>query len=470
MSEYSPGSAAKSAPDNDGEYDEYSNSPVPEVAKTIGPLSIFGVLFGMSTALIWFSLGAQLVHAYGTVNFFIGATSSALIIGLATFLWARFASQTGFNSDLVTRASGFGYFGSTVTALVLATNCVLYFGFEGGIMINAMKALFPDVPVLPLQIAFGLMFIPLTWFGARFISLTMWITLPVVAVFLVLVAVHAANTPGNIDFWAYAPETTQFAAAGPAIAQVMVAMFGVAGIGAQSADFGRFIPSRRATLGGVLVGPVFCVISYVAPLLFGAWLAIQLGENDPAVYFVGLFGVWGMLFVVITQARINVSNIYTAAVQLASVASRLGLRLARSWWVVITSLVCVAVLVSDLYSNVTLILGVWGVIVLSWVFTVASDLLINRKLLGLTPEKAYHSKRDLYPANPVGLIALGTAVAVGLPLSFGAGGPLGSTLAPFCSIALAIITPPVVAVLTKGRYYHRPTQSPIEPVTEKSSV
>ena len=65
-------------------------------------------------------------------------------------------SYYGFNSDLITRASGFGYLGSTVTAIIFAINNLLYFGLEGGIMINAVHAYFPDIPLILLQVICGL--------------------------------------------------------------------------------------------------------------------------------------------------------------------------------------------------------------------------------------------------------------------------------------------------------------------------
>jgi len=46
---------------------------------------------------------------------------------------------------------------------------------------------------------------------------------------------------------------------------------------------------------------------------------------------------------------------------------------------------------------------------------------------------------------------------IALPMAFGLFGPLGKTLAPYVSGALAFAAVPVIAYATKGRYYTAPT-------------
>ncbi|MFM2478656.1 purine-cytosine permease family protein [Celerinatantimonas sp. MCCC 1A17872] len=440
----------------DDRADEYANSPVPESDKSVSALSIFNVMLGVSTALIWFSLGAQLVHSFGTINFLIGATVTAAIVGLISFIWVNFASKSGFNSDLITRASGFGYLGSTVTALIFALNNLLYFGMEGGIMINAVHTYFPAIPILLLQIICGLLFIPLTCFGVKLVSRIMWLSLPVLFLFFILIAHQAASIDTNLHFWSIGVSSQANLLAGSPILQVMVAMFGISGIGATASDFGRFIPSRHAKIGGVMLGPVFTLFTFLVPLLFGAWLGASFKESDPAVYFTQSFGALGVLVVVLTQARINTNNVYSAAVSLATVANRLlHLKLARLWWVVISCILCVLILTADLYSKATVVLGIWGIVLIAWVGTVFADILINRYLLKLSSEHYYYDQHQLCSVNPVGFTALIIALVSALPLSFGIAGPFGTTIAPFVAFAATVVVTPLMAIVTKGRFASR---------------
>jgi len=440
--------------------DEYANAPVPEAEKTVGALSIFSVMLGITTALIWFSLGSQLVHSYGTKNFMIGATATAVIVGIISFVWVNFASKSGFNSDLITRASGFGYLGSTVTAIIFAINNLLYFGLEGGIMINAVHAYFPDIPLILLQVICGLAFIPLTCFGVKIVTRIMSWSLPVLMIFFVLIALEAINTGGAPDFWSLPASAEINEAAGSPILQVMVAMFGISGIAATASDFGRFIPSRHAKSGGLMMGPVFTLFTFLVPLLFGAWLGASFDESDPAVYFTHAFGAFGVMLIIITQARINTNNVYSAAVGLATVANRLfNINLSRFWWVVISCIMCVIILTADLYSKATVVLGIWGIFLISWVGIVFADILINRYLLKLVPDDFLYRQDQLPKVNPTGLIAFATALLFALPLTFGAAGPLGATISPFVAFGITLIVTPLAALATKKQFTAKPLNS-----------
>ncbi|WP_189445186.1 purine-cytosine permease family protein [Salinicola rhizosphaerae] len=443
----------KVAANSDDSGDEYANVPVPESGKSLGAVSILGVMLGVTTALIWFMVGAQLVHSFGTMNFVIGATSTAMIVGAIAFVWVWFSSKSGFNSDLITRACGFGFLGSTITAVIYSTNNILYFAMEGGIMINAIRAYFPSIPLLVFQISCGLIFIPLTCFGVKLVSRLMWITLPILFIFFVLIALRAMEMGGAPGFWSLSHSPDINLAAGSPVLQVMVAMFGVAAIGATASDFGRFIPARHAVIGGILLGPVFTLVTFLIPLLFGAWLSMTFEEFDPAVYFTHAFGIFGLLLVVITQARINVNNVYATAVSLATVANRLfDVRMSRVSWVVMTCVVCVLVLMADLYSKATLVLSIWGIVLISWVGTVFSDIVLNRYVFKLVPNTFLYGKEQLRAWNPVGITSLVLALTLALPLSFGLAGPLGASVAPLVAFAVTMVVTPLMAYLTGGRY------------------
>jgi hypothetical protein len=66
-------------------------------------------------------------------------------------------------------------------------------------------------------------------------------------------------------------------------------------------------------------------------------------------------------------------------------------------------------------------------------------------------------RSQTYKWNPVGVGSLIVALVPAIPMAFGLFGPLGQTLAPFVSGALAFVAAPVLAYLTKGRYYVSPT-------------
>ncbi len=82
---------------------------------------------------------------------------------------------------------------------------------------------------------------------------------------------------------------------------------------------------------------------YSANLLFwsngwsGIWFGVRLGEPNPGVYIVMLLGIWGVLFTMITQVRINVTNIYSGSLSLSNFFENIfNFKPGRRFWVVVT--------------------------------------------------------------------------------------------------------------------------------------
>src|SRR4030095_8427984 len=68
-----------------------------------------------------FSIGANIGIAYGTVNAIFGILVAAVIIFATGFPLAYYAARYNIDLDLITRGSGFGYYGSVVTNIIFAT-------------------------------------------------------------------------------------------------------------------------------------------------------------------------------------------------------------------------------------------------------------------------------------------------------------------------------------------------------------
>ncbi|NIH81891.1 purine-cytosine permease family protein [Amycolatopsis viridis] len=434
--------------------EDYALRPVPSSYQRWSVPSLFGVMFGITTAMFFFSWGGTLVHAYGTVNLVVGLLVATVIVGALAYLWTSAASRSGLGSDLLTRGAGFGFLGSTVTSLIFAVNSLLFFAFEGSIMANAVMAQWPSVPRWLVYAGAGAVFIPLTWYGLRLVNILMWVTLPVFAVFMALTIWHAAHTPVDVGFWSYRPAAGAGPDAGPPVLQLLAAAFGVAGTIPVAADFGRFIPARRRRLGSFVVGPVFAAVTFLGPTLLGAWLSLRFGETDPGKYLPGVFGVWGVLFVVTTQLRINLSNAYSGSLQFAGFFCRVfGVTPGRHWFVVLTVVLGGALMFGDLYSRLNAVLTFGGVFMLAWIACVVADMTINKRLLRLSPPQFEYRRSRLPALNPVGLGAIAGALVVSVPPAFGLFGPLGMTLAPFVAAAAAFVLVPAIALATKGRYY-----------------
>lgn len=439
------------------ERNDYADERVPVAFRTWSTSSIFGVMFGVTTAMIFLSWGGVLVMQFGTVPLVIGMVISTLLIGGCAVVFSLRASKTGLGAEMLSRSSGFGHLGSIPVALIFALAMIMYFAFEGGIMVNAIHAYFTAIPKWAIILIFAALILPLTIYGMKAMNIIMWVTLPVYIVFMIVTVVIALGQGGSgVEFWSFAPDHVD-TSAGPPVLQILAASLGYATQVALSADTGRLIDPAKAVRGSFLVGGLSQLLVFMVCTLLGAWLALQFKEADPGIYLPAVMGIWGVLFVVVTQLRINVVNIYSSSISLTTIGKRISNRAPnRSFWVVIAIVVGTIAMLTDLYGRITSVMAFAAIFLLAWVMTVIADLLIVRKILKIVPEDdSPYRKGELPEFNPVGLISVGIAVVVGVPLGLGVAGPLGVTLAPFLSGLLPLLVVPIAAMLTRGRFYRR---------------
>jgi hypothetical protein len=86
-----------------------------------------------------FSIGANIGIAYGTVNAILGILVAAVVIFATGFPLAYYAARYNIDLDLITRGSGFGYYGSVVTNVIFATFTFIFFALEGSIMAQGLE-------------------------------------------------------------------------------------------------------------------------------------------------------------------------------------------------------------------------------------------------------------------------------------------------------------------------------------------
>jgi hypothetical protein len=93
---------------------------------------------------------------------------------------------------------------------------------------------------------------------------------------------------------------------------------------------------------------------------------------------------------------------------------------------------------------------------------VASDIVFNKYLLGLSPKKPEFRRGMIYAVNPVGFGSMIIAAGVSVLDFFGGLGEGLRPFSPLVAIVLAAVLPPITAVATRGRYYLRRQHDGIE--------
>ncbi|RKQ33985.1 purine-cytosine permease family protein [Oceanobacillus halophilus] len=435
--------------------DDYSLDRVPRKERNMGWLSITNITFGIATAIFYFQMGSVMALQFGAINAIISAVYAIIVAGILGTFIAYLSAKSGMNVNLLSRGGGFGYIGASLTSFIYATNFIMYCALEGLILVAAVHEFFPVIPEWVLIIFFGTIVIPLNWFGIKQLDKLQKWSLPLFFVFLIAAIIMAAMKPSGYDgsFWSYLPEGVQVG--GTALLLCIGMQHGIMGLTPLLAsDYARFLKPKDTKIGIFAIGFIPQIFCFGVMGGLGIWFGVRLGEPNPGVYIVLLLGIWGALFTMLTQIRINVTNIYSGSLSLSSFFENIfKFKPGRRFWVVVTGVTAIILMLLNIVDHLEAVMTFQGVFLLTWATILVVDAIVVKKLLKIGPGYYEARQGNLYRWNPVGVGALLIASGLGTIAALGFMGTfLQSTAAFFASILAAILTI-VLALITKGKYY-----------------
>jgi len=435
--------------------------------------------FGAISFLALEAVGGTITLSYGFTNSVWAIAVVGAIMLLTGFPIAYYAAKYGVDIDLLTRGAGFGYLGSTITSLIYASFTFILFAIEAAIMSLALEMCF-GIPLWLGYLISAVMVIPLVTHGITLISrFQMW-TQPVWIVLNILPFVFiAAKDLFSVTDWTQytgrygAPdgsfELIHFGAAAAVIFALM------AQIGEQ-VDYLRFLPRDRRGkrvrwwtslfLGGpgwILPGIVKMLLgSFLAVFVLNKGIPFEHAAEPSQMYFAAFsemvsspgvaLGLTG-IFVIVSQLKINVTNAYAGSIAWSNFFSRLThSHPGRVVWLVFNVSIALVLMEIGIFAALEHTLGFFANVALAWLGTIVADLVIN-KPLGLSPPHIEFKRAHLYDINPVGVGSMLTASTVALLAHTGVFGQVAQALAPFTALGTTFIMAPLLAFLTKGRYY-----------------
>jgi purine-cytosine permease-like protein len=457
--------------------EDYSLRYAPSAFRSWSPWMIFlSCLAGLS-AMAGYALDAAFVNAFGFGNALLGfAVATAVTFPLT--LTAAFAiARKHIDIDLLTRGAGFGYLGSTLTSLVYATYTLIFLAYEGAIMAQALTAL----THLELHVSYAvvaLVMIPLTIYGmsftAKFQAWTwpLWVALIGVALGSAATAPHAAHTMVH----PHIPATTATGVTVLAVFTIAAAQLSLAAQVGEQGDYLRLMPDSkpgrtgRWRLAVILGGPgltLFAVVIFFASTLLVGYAETQTTPDRAAepvelftVVYQRLTGnhtaalVLAGLLVLLSQIKINIMNTYSGSLSWSNFFSRLLHRHpGRAAWVFLQVGLALVLMELDVYHHIVTVLAWYANVGIAWIAALAADLLINKRLLKLSPAHIEFRRAHLYNVNPVGFGSMVIAATVAIVAYYGAFGATAAALSPFVALVLALVLPPVIAAVTRGRWY-----------------
>lgn len=465
--------------------EDYTLRFAPRSYRRWTPMVVATTALGGIAYMADFSIGAGIGLAHGTGNALVAIAVAAVVIFVTGFPLAYYGARYNIDLDLITRGSGFGYYGSVLTSVIFASFTFIFFALEGSIMAQGLK-LGLGLPLWLGYLVSTLMVIPLVIYGMKALSkLQVWTT-PVWLLLMVGPLVYLISTdPGTVDrFLSYAGTdgdggvNTASVLLGAGVCLSLIAQIG------EQIDYLRFMPPKTEAnkrswwTAVIMAGPGWVVLGALKQAI-GVFLAVyilaKVGADvapEPIQQFKGAFDAmmpsWLVLplavaLVVISQIKINVTNAYSGSLAWTNSFTRLTKHYpGRMVFVLVNLGFALALMEADMFSFLNDILGFYSNCAIAWVVTVATDIGINKYLLKLSPHAPEFRRGMLYAVNPVGVVAFAAASGLSIAMYFHA---LGDTLQPYSPVAAALIAfvlTPLMAVVTKGKYYLRRTDDGID--------
>ncbi|WP_419887075.1 purine-cytosine permease family protein [Neobacillus niacini] len=436
--------------------DDYSFEQVPEEKRNMGWFSVTNITFGIATAIFYFQTGSVMALQYGATNAIISAIYAIIIAGVLGTVIAYLSAKSGMNVNLMSR-QGFGYIGASLTSLIYASNFIMYCAFEGMILVAAVHAYFPAIPLWLLIIVFGSIVIPLNWFGIKQLDKLQKWSLPIFGIFLILTIIFAYNTPSKFDgnFWTYLPDGVQ--TGGTALLLCIGMQHGIMGLTALIAsDYARFLKPKDIKIGSIMIGFIPQIFCFGVMGLLGIWFGVRLAESNPGVYIVTLIGLGGVVFTMLTQIRINVTNIYSASLSLSNFFENVfHFKPSRRFWVVVSGVLSIALMLGGILDYLGSAMTFQGVLLMAWAAILVTDALVVKKIMKIVPVEYESRQEKLYKWNPVGVVPLIVSSILGTIAALGHMGTFLQNTATFFAAILASILTVIIAIYTKGKYYSK---------------
>ncbi|MGV3512393.1 MAG: ATP-binding protein [Novosphingobium sp.] len=441
---------------------------------------------GTSSSLVYEAIGATITLLYGLKVSVAAIVAGCLLMVLTGLPIAIRSARKAIDIDLVTRGAGFGYLGSTITTLVYASFTFLLLAIEASIMAMALET----VTGLPSELAYlvsALVVVPIVLQGMRFVSrfqaltLPIWLALQIVPIAYVLWRGDDVIAAWNGFSGVYAPRT-DLVSFGLALS-VLLSLLPRIG---EQAGFLRFLPppeqiGEKRWWSSVLAGGAGWVVIGGAKMLLGgvlaAWAVNPAMAPDGAASasrllvqaFAPLAGseqgglIFSLLFVIVSQMRVNVTNAFAGAVAWSNLFSRLTQGYSsRHVWLLFNVGLAATLLLFGITRSFEVVLVLYASLAAGWIGALAADLLVTRAM-GLSPEAPEFQRAYLYDVNPVGVGAMLLSLVASAVCQLGFAGEVAQAFAPLVGLAVAFVAAPVIAVLTHGRYYlarHRATDQP----------
>ncbi|MDX8396830.1 MAG: ATP-binding protein [Mariprofundaceae bacterium] len=458
--------------------EDYALRYSPSSFRKWSSLLIANTALGGISFLALEAIGAVLLLSFGFSTAAWAIALASLIILLAGIPISYYSARYNIDIDLLTRSAGFGYVGSTITSLIYASFCFIFFALEAAIMAQALKLYF-GLPLFIGYILCSVIIIPIVFYGVTAINRLhkwtqpLWLVLMLVPFYFVLTREPQAfefltqfqgTVSGSNSFdWYYFGIAT-------GISFSLIAQIG------EQVDYLRFMPNKHKGnqiswwISLLAAGPGWIILGFLKQmggLLLAAvavlgGLAIADAKEPVEMYYIAYQYVFDnpsialavtTLFVVVSQIKINVTNAYAGSLAWSNFFSRVThSHPGRVVWLVFNIGIALLLMELGVFEAIQKVLGLYSNVAIAWIAAVVADLAIN-KPLGLSPPIVEFKRAHLHDYNPVGFVSMIVASVLSIIAFTGVFGLYAQAYSWLIALVVSFALVPVIAIWTKGKYY-----------------
>lgn len=403
-----------------------------------GPLTM--VWFSLCSAIFYLLLGATLATTFGTRNALIGTFLGVVALSGLGYIFSRFAIRSGESCYLLSRRI-FGTLGASLATLIFAVIAIYYAVFESAVVAAAAVKVFSAINYVQACAIIAVYSIALAVGSIqKWLDKLNAVLLPIYVIGLIAVVAMSIHRFGYSREWLNIP------AANPTPAgwwYCFIAVFGMQLLMMITLDIGRFGKTEAIEHHSkITFGFPFYVATFLVNMSVGIYLAASANMavvSETAVIDVCLMvlgGPLGLLFIWVTQTRINTANFFLSSSNLqAFLRDALRVRVPRLICTLLVGAVVFAfTAASDVLKYILIAVNYQAVILTAWV-GVALAYITSRAISSSEAATAVETRTFI----PQGLVAWFAGAAVGLTMMASGG-------------AVASFSSPVTLAITFGLY------------------
>ena len=376
--------------------------------------------WGVCSAMFYIVVGIAMAKAYGTVNAIIGLGITVVAYGIVNGIISRYAISTGLSVGLFSRVL-FGAKGAALATLIFFVTAIYYAVFEGSVIAVTLNHMYPGISYTIAALIVVLYSVPLI-FGSvqHWLDKFNGVLLPFYILGLVGAVVLATSQYGYTDAWLrMGPENPS----PTGWWNVCVYYMGVWILMMFTFDYARFGKKTDSKYHALFnFGIPFYILAFFLSGLAGIYLVNTIphegdvSEVSIAFGLIELMGIFGLLFVWITQTRINTANYFLATTNMqAFFKDVFKLNLNKMVWAVVVGIIVYLLMLINVFAYLLQALAYQGVFVVAWVAIALTHILHPRRkqIFGEVPQ-IRSAKLPAFDAS--GLTAWLVASAVGIVL------------------------------------------------------